>query len=112
LLARLARQSSKPFGVDRGLCEVSIEIGRRVGPPDRAAFPKAALRGINRRAGLDFSILIPDLAGGPNSAPSRYQPMDQALPLGFRQGWIGHSPEPASDDEIAAIRRCRIIDHG
>ena len=110
MVSRLASRakSSKPFGVDRGLHHAPIEIRARVGPPDRAAFPKAALCRINRRAGPDFSILVPDFAGGCNSAPSRHQLMDQALPLGFRQRWIGLSPESAPHDEISAIRRCRI----
>lgn len=94
-----------PFGVERVLGHVPVEVRRAVFPPYRTAFAERPLYLVDCLVRGSLGLEIGALLGVSDRPTGRHQPTDKVVPLRFVETRVRHAPEPAADDEVAAVRR-------
>jgi hypothetical protein len=88
---------------------VPIEIRRTVFPPNRAALAERTLDLIDGPVRGRFRIMVRTLLGFAYCAAGSHQTAYVVGSSRFAETRIRHAPQPAANDEIAAVRRHRML---
>lgn len=105
-------QPSPPPGIGGVTRHLPAIVGRSIFPPYRPALPKRALRAVDPRASGILGGCVRNLHRGSHLVSCRHQLCDQLAAGSLIQARIRHAPKSPAYDEIASVRRYRIVGRG
>jgi len=107
--ARMSDQTGEPRSVRRVLRHLTVQIRRTVAPPGRPAFPELMLGGIHPTPRSLLGAFVASPFGHANVSTRGHQLFCEIGATVGVEGWISRTPEAAADNEIATIRRHRML---
>ena len=93
-----------PRRIRCGPDQVTVEIGRTVVPPDRAAFSQEVLGLVDLLAGRLQAVGIACASRQADSPSCTHEQGDMTGPVFGRQTWIRSTPQAAPHDDVPAVR--------